>query len=357
MSNKKNKKPPIQIPNQQRHQLKPQTEPTLVSLLDAMVDGREFESLIKYKQVNIDVISEIRRALRDISDLRGKPNIAYLANVVNPNIKAVRSIEYSDDLPFSELVNTVPLVEKDIDVILVTPGGSGTQVAKFVDKLRPRFDTVSFILPNISMSAGTMFALSGNEIVMTNSSYIGPIDPQVPNKEGMYVPAQSILTLIEEIKTKGDIALMSGINPDWTDLQILRQIDPKEIGNAINASKYSVEMVENYLYDYKFRTWTTHSNGTPVTSDERKQRANEIANQLCNHSLWKSHGRGITRESAWDVCKLKITHSESTAGLDKAIKRLWALFYWLFENTAFFKIFVSEHYSLIRNDRTLINQK
>ncbi len=357
MSKNKNRKPPILTPNQQRHMVKPQPTPTVVSLLDTMVDGREFESLIKLKQVNIDLLTEIRRALKDISDLRGKPNIAYLANVVNPNIKAVRSIEYSDDLPFSELVNTVPAAANDIDIILVTPGGSGTQVAKFVDKLRPRFDTVSFILPNISMSAGTMFAMSGDEIVMTNSSYLGPIDPQVPNKDGMYVPAQSILTLIEEIQAKGDIALKKGLNPEWTDLQILRQIDPKEIGNAINASKYSVELVENYLHDYKFRTWTNHSNGTPVTPDERKQRANDIANQLCKHSLWKSHGRGITRESAWDVCKLKITHSESIDGLDRAIKRLWALFYWLFENTAIFKTFVSEHYSLMRNDRTLINQK
>jgi len=355
MSKNKQRPKPFQIPNQQRHMTKP--NPTVVSLLDTMVDGKEFESLLQLKQVNIDLVSEIRRALKDISDLRQRPNIAYLSNVVNPNIKAVRSIEYSDDLPFSELVNTVHIDSKEVDIILVTPGGSGTQVAKFVDKLRPRFDKVSFILPNISMSAGTMFAMSGDEIIMTNSSYIGPIDPQVPNKDGMYVPAQAILTLIEEIQAKGDIALSKGQNPDWTDLQILRQIDPKEIGNAINASKYSVELVENYLHDYKFRTWTHHSNGNLVTPNERKARASDIANQLCKHSLWKSHGRGITRESAWDVCKLKITHSESTVGLDRAIRRLWALFYWLFENTTIYKTFVSENYSLMRNDRTLINQK
>lgn len=99
--------------------LKPQ--PSVVFLLDTMVAGREFESLLKLKQVNIDLISEIRRALKEISNLRGKPNIAYLANVVNPNIKAVCSIEYSNDLPFSKLVNTVPVDAKHIDVILVTP--------------------------------------------------------------------------------------------------------------------------------------------------------------------------------------------------------------------------------------------
>lgn len=350
---KKKPKTAIQIPNQQKHSVQ---QPPTVSLLDSMIDGREFESLLKHKHINVNVLTEVRRALKDISDIRKRPVIAYLANVVNANVKAVRSIEYSDDLPFSELVNTIPNNIKDIDIILVTPGGSGTQVAKFVDKLRPRFNTVSFIIPDIAMSAGTIFALSGDEIVMTNNSYIGPIDPQVPNKDGMYVPAQSILTLIEQIQAKGEIAIKKGLNPDWTDLQILRQIDPKEMGNAINASKYSVELVENYLHDYKFKTWINHSDGRSVTPDERKQRSSDIANQLCNHSLWKTHGRGITRDAAWSVCRLKITHSESI-GLDRAIKRFWALFYWLFENTPIYKTFVSEYYSLMRNDRNLITQK
>ncbi|HEY2721269.1 MAG TPA: hypothetical protein VGI82_06075, partial [Chitinophagaceae bacterium] len=349
MNKKKRQQQAIFIPNQNKSSQSLQTSVTpVVSLLDSMVDGREYESLLKIKQINVDLILEVRKALKDISDIRQRPNISYLANVVNPNIKAGRAIDYSDDLPFSELVNTVPQVDKDIDVIMVTPGGSGTQVAKFVDKLRPRFNTVSFILPNIAMSAGTIFAMSGDEIVMTNASYIGPVDPQVPNKDGIYVPAQAILTLIDEIQTKGAEAIKKGITPDWTDLQILRQIDPKEIGTALNGSRYSIELVENYLHDYKFKNWITHSSGLPVTAEEKRKRANEIANQLCKHSLWKTHDHGIPREIAWDVCKLKITHSEATAGLDRAIKRLWALFYWIFENTPTFKTFVSENYSLLR---------
>jgi len=360
MGNNKHGKSGIQIPNQQKYNSSRPTplpeEPPVTSLLDSMIDGREFESLIKHKQINVNLGHEIQRALKEISDIRQRPAIAYLANIVNPSIKASRSIEYSDDLPFTELVNTVPADARQVDVILVTPGGSGTQVAKFVDKLRPRFDRVSFILPDMAMSAGTIFAMSGDEIIMTSNSHIGPIDPQVPNRDGMYVPAQAILTLIEHIKEKGAAAIAQGRTPEWTDLQILRQIDPKEIGNAINASKYSVELVENYLYKHKFSTWINHSDGRPVTDDERKKRANEIASQLCDHSLWKSHGRGITREAAWEGCRLKITHSESIEGLDRAIKRLWALFYWMFENTPVYKIFASEYYSLMRNDRSLINQ-
>lgn len=349
------KKKSYNIPNQQKYNQN--NTPKITSLLDQMEDGREFESLVKQKQVTINPINEIRRALKEISEIRQRPNIAYIANVVNPKIQAVKSIEYSDDLPFSELVNTIPNGQKNIDVLLVTPGGSGTQVAKFVDQLRKRFENVSFILPNIAMSAGTMFALSGEEIVMTQNSYLGPIDPQVPNREGLFYPAQSILTLINEIQVRGEIAIKNNQNPRWTDLQILRQMDPKEIGNAINASKYSTELVANYLLNFKFKNWSTHSNNSSVTQEEKEQRAFQIANQLCNHSVWKSHGRGISREIAWEICRLKITHSESVEGLDRSIKRLWALFYWVFENTPIYKIFVSEFYAILRNDRSLINQK
>lgn len=333
--------------------------PTKISLLDRMKDGREFESLvgIPLNSFDVDVIGELRRASNDISVIRKRPNILYFANMVKSGIKSDVSIQSNDDLPFSELVNSISSHSQEIDVIIVTPGGRGEQVTRFVDKLRPRFLNVTFIIPDVAMSAGTIFAMSGDEIIMTNNSYIGPIDPQVPNREGRFVPAQGILSLVQDIQKRGQELVLRGQNPDWTDLQILRNIDPKEIGQAIGASKFSVELVENYLFNYKFKTWTTHSNGTVVTVEDKRRRANEIANQLCDHSLWKSHGRGITREVAWETCSLKITHSERIVGLDRAIKRLWALTYWLFENTPIFKIFLSQNYVIIRNENIILTPK
>ena len=332
-------------------------QPAITSLLDKMEDGKEFESLLKYKAVNINIAGEIKKSLAEISAIRGKPVLCYLANVVNVNIKAPTSIDSNDDLPFSEMISCVPADVKEVDIIIVTPGGSGQQVARFVDKLRPRFDKVSFLLPYMAMSAGTIFVMSGDEIIMNSRAYIGPTDPQVPNKDGMYVPAQSILTLIDEIKERGADLLSKGQNPPWTDLQILRQIDAKEIGNAINASKYSEELVENYLHDFKFKSWDKHSNGSIVTPEDRRTRAKEIAKMLCNHSQWKTHSRGITREIAWSQCKIKTIRTEDVEGLDKAVRRFWALIYWIFENTSVFKIFTSDNYAIFRNDRSLINTK
>lgn len=325
-------------------------QPTVTtSLLDVMVDGREFESLLKY-QAQVPVLPEIRRSLKEITDIRKVPIVAYIANVVRQTTVS-NGIDDSDDLPFNEMIRSLPAEAKEIDIVLVTPGGQANQVAKFVNTLRPRFDKVNFILLNQAMSAGTIFALSGDEVIMTNESQIGPIDPQVRNKDGAFVPAQSLLTLIDEIKIRGEALAREKKPIPWTDIQILKNLDLKEVGNAINASDYSIKMVEEYLNAYKFKTWAKHKDGTVVTPEKKKERATEIASLLCKHSEWKHHGHAIRREAAWDVCRLKITHAEKI-GIERPMRRMWALFYWLFENTVpgMVKIFVSENYCVIRND-------
>lgn len=324
------------------------TIPVANSLLDVMEDGIEFESLLKYQYQEIDLVREIRRSIAEISAIRQRPVLCYVSNVVK-QVNTSVSIDDSDDLPFAELVNRVPAAVKDIDIVLVTPGGSAQQVARFVNKLRPRFENVGFILLSKCMSANTIFSLSGNEIIMGKDAYIGPIDPQAPSKSGNYVPAQAIMTLVEDIRKRGEKLINQGSQPSWADIVLLKNIDPKELGNAISASNYSINLVSDYLENYKFKDWSIHSDGIRmVTPQEKAERAKSIAKDLCDHSIWKSHGHAINRESAWNVCKLKIVHSESI-GLDKAMRRMWALFYWMFENTSAAKLFISGNYCIIRN--------
>ncbi len=347
MSKNRNIKP--MIPQRQQ----PQAIPKNISstMLDKMVDGREFESLLKFQYQNVDLISELRKSIQEIKAIRQRPVVCYVANVVKARSGSI-SIDDSDDLPFNEMIASLPAECKEIDIVLVTPGGFAHQVAKFVNKLRPRFNSIGFILLNKSMSAGTIFIMSGDEIFMTNQSQIGPVDPQVRTKDGEFVPAQSILTLIDDIRIRGDQAIKKSLQPSWTDLQILRGIDPKEIGN------YSIQLVEEYLYNFKFKNWRLHSDGIiPVTDAEKKSRSNEIAKLLCDHSKWKNHGHAITREAAWDVCKLKITHAEKTIGLERAMRRMWALFYWIFENTFLTKVFISENYCIMRADPQTAQKK
>lgn len=343
---KRKKNPKKPSPNQKRQSPKKRV---VKSLLDEMAEGREYSSIIDCVPENMNLRDEIRKGIRDIQDIRDRPLVCYFSNVVNPQISS--SIEYSDDLPFSEMIDGGDSEQKSIDVIIVTPGGSGEQVAKFVNKLRPRFDNVAVIIPDIAMSAGTLFSLAADDIIMDSRAHIGPIDPQIPNRDGRFVPAQSLLTALADIQKRGEDLLKQGQNPLWSDIQILNKIDPKEIGTAINSSRYSIELAQKYLKKYKFMHWNKHSNGRPVTEEEKGKRSTEIAALLCNHDAWKTHGRGITREAAWDICKIKITKPEETQGLEFAIRKLWTLVYWLFENSSLSKIFISEDYSIFRARR------
>ena len=345
--------PVLHVPNSVSN---PNTK-VVSSLLDEMIDGREYASIVDCMPNNMDFAREIKRALATISRIRKRPVICYAANMVNNNIKSQTGIDTTDDLPFLEMLHSIDASAHELDIVLVTPGGSAERVSHYVNIIRKRFDKVGFILPFLSMSAGTIFCLSGDEIIMDESACIGPIDPQVPSKDGRFVPAQSILTLIKDIQDRGQVALSKGLQPNWTDIQILRNLDPKEIGNATNASNYSIGLVTNYLKDYKFKDWTSHSSdGRPVTQEDKNTRAEEIAKQLCDHSIWKTHSRGITRDVAESICHLRITHPEDVEGLNSAIKRLWALLYWMFERQSIYKIFVSENYSIFRSELSQIIQ-
>ena len=320
--------------------------PVSNSFMDVMVDGIEFESLCKYQFEDVNISNELRRSIEEVETARGKRAICYFANL----FAQYNSINEADDLPFTEMVNAIPDDVREIDVLLVTPGGSGAQAANFVSTLRKRFDTVNFIVIDKAMSAGSILIMSGDEIVMSKESKFGPIDPQIPSKDGRYVPAQSILRTIGDIQSRGAVKLANGEQPNWTDIQILRNISATEIGNALTSSQYSIDLVKRYLHDFKFRNWATHStSGLPVTPDERQQRAQEIATALCDHQRWNSHSYAISRDEAKDVCRLKICNAEDIEGLERAMRRLRALLSWMGHKKAYVKIFASREYFIIHN--------
>ena len=317
-----------------------------------MVDGREYQSLIDAKHITINAQRDVRIAMTGIEAIRRRPLIVYAANMLpKPEFRGLSiQIDASDDLPFAEMIDGLAsrANSEEVDLFVATPGGSAHQVSQFVNHVRARFKHVAMIIPHMAMSAGTIWATSCEEIWMDRRATIGPIDPQVPGRDGQWLPVQALLALVDEIRVRGDDHLKKGQQPSWSDLVILRNIDPKELGNAVTYSRYSIDMATTFLEQYKFRTWTSHRDGRPVSPDERHRRAEEIAGKLCQHTFWKAHGHGITRESAEKELRLLISKPEDVSGLERAVRRLWALLYFLFDRTTIFKVFMSQHYSMLR---------
>ena len=198
-----------------------------------------------------------------------------------------------------------------IAIILDTVGGVVEVVERMVTIIRHHYDEVDFLIPDRAMSAGTVFVMAGNRIFMNYFSCLGPIDPQIV-KDGKFVPAMSYLNQYQRLYEKANAGLLN-----TAEMMLLNTFDAGELYQFEQARLLSQDLLTEWLSTYKFRNWDIHSStGNPVTPEEKRQRAEEIANVLGDYERWRSHGRAISRDTlVSDPIRLKIEKIEDNPGL------------------------------------------
>lgn len=206
-----------------------------------------------------------------------------------------------------------------IYVFLTTPGGSLTPVQRMVDILRHFYNEVNFIVPDYAYSAGTIWCMSGDNIYMNYYSSLGPIDPQVQNKDGNLVAALGYLDKINELLEKAKQNELT-----QAEFLILKDFDLAELRSYEQAKELAVDMLKKWLTKYKFKDWTIHSTtGKLVTIEEKEALALEIANKLSDNNVWKSHGRPIGIQVLTEDLHLKIVDFEKDAELNRLISEYY----------------------------------
>lgn len=199
-------------------------------------------------------------------------------------------------------------------VLLTTPGGSLSPVKRMVNIFRNFYSEVNFIVPDYAYSAGTVMCCSGDRIFMDYYSVLGPIDPQVRNKDGNFVAALGYLDKINELIEKARANTLTN-----AEFVILKDFDLAELRAYEQARDLAIDLLVEWLPKYKFKNWTIHNTSrTEVTFEEKKSRALEIAQNLSDNKEWKSHGRPISREELGRL-KLQIDHLEDNADAYAAV--------------------------------------
>ena len=277
-----------------------------------------------------EITQERKNMLKKISSLRGNRDILVFAADLSET-KVPTSIDYTDILPVQDQLSN--LSGNSIDIILETPGGIGEVVEDIVKQIRSKYEHVGMIIPGWSKSAGTIFAMAGDEILMGETSGLGPIDAQISTR-GKTFSADAFLEGLEKIKT---IVTETGkLNAAY--IPILQQISPGEIQRYENAQDFSKVLVTRWLEKYKFKYWEKHSSGELVTPEERHLRAEEIAEELCSQKRWLTHGRSISIND-FERLRVKITDYSKMDDLQDAITRYHILLRMSFEKTPLYKIF------------------
>ncbi|WP_455151173.1 SDH family Clp fold serine proteinase [Capnocytophaga sp.] len=203
---------------------------------------------------------------------------------------------------FLRIVEGITYKKENIYIVLNTTGGSATAVERFVKILRHNYKEVNFIVPNYAYSAGTIFCMSGDKIFMDYFSVLGPIDPQVSNKEGKLVAALGYLDKVNEFIEKSKKGILT-----QAEFIMLKDLDLAELRGYEQAKNLTIDLLKNWLVKYKFKDWTHHkSTKKPVSMEEKIERATEIADKLSDSNKWKSHGRPIDIETLTNELRLKI---------------------------------------------------
>lgn len=213
-----------------------------------------------------------------------------------------------------------PGKSEQLAVILTTTGGSAAAVERYVNIIRHHYAKVIFIVPDYAYSAGTIFCMSGDEIWMDYFSVLGPIDPQVPNKDGKFVPALGYLDKINELIKKAQENKLT-----QAEFLILKDFDLAELRGYEQAKELTISLLKKWLVNYKFKNWNKHDdNTTDVTPKEKEQRAEEIANRLGDNNEWKTHGRPIDIKTLKSL-KLQITDYSNKPEEREAIRNYYKI--------------------------------
>jgi ATP-dependent protease ClpP protease subunit len=115
--------------------------------------------------------------VRAVESITKRNLICYAAFLRHP----ASAIIQEDSHLIEHLLRSVDLKEypDSLDLLLHTPGGDPTAAERIVMTCRSFAKSFRVIVARTAMSAGTLVAMGADSILMTETSELGPIDPQM----------------------------------------------------------------------------------------------------------------------------------------------------------------------------------
>ena len=202
------------------------------------------------------------------------------------NIVGTTNFLFIDDMDKNGFMNAVEGIDckLGLDLILHTPGGSITAAESIVYYLRQKFqNNIRVIIPQMAMSAGTMIALSANEIIMGHHSCIGPFDP--------FVQGVSAFAVFEEFKrASNDLIDKPHTLPLWQIM--IQKYPPAFLEQCEKAIELAESIVPKWLESVMF---------SKLEPEDRDERIKKIMLNLNNPDNTKEHARHIHCDKALEL--------------------------------------------------------
>jgi len=207
----------------------------------------EYITNIKKGWKNIDFENELTKLIQKYNQIRNTELLIYVSSLekrIQENI-----LSHEDYYVIHDLLNKKN-DQKKLDVYLETPGGIGKAAEDIVKFMHDKFENVAFVISGQAKSAGTIMALSGDEIFMTETGSLGPIDAQLQVGRSRISSADYIEWVEEKQKEAQNTGKLNAF-----DATMIAQITPGELSGVFHSNSYAQDLVIEWLVKYKFKNW------------------------------------------------------------------------------------------------------
>jgi len=229
-----------------------------------------------------------------------------------------------------------------LDIYLESPGGRGETAKELADLFHSYADEVNFLTSGEAKSAATILVLSGNNILMTKTGSLGPIDAQVTIRDRTVSSFDYMQWINDKRKEAEEIGKLNTV-----DVAIVSRIIPGELLHVFNALEFAKDCVREWLPKYKFKNWKVReTTKKQVTPKFREDRADEVANYFVDREKWRLHQMSIKRDDLKDI--LKIEDIDKYHKLSELVYRIQTVCRLICTNSNSYKIFATKKYKIFR---------
>lgn len=237
----------------------------------------------------------------------GRPVVSYFTSFVHPVM-----IDDADAEMIEGLLQQIDL-SKGLALLINSPGGIGISAERILNICRNYSGTGEFIaiVPGKAKSAATMVCMGASKILMSKTSELGPIDPQITIMKGDKQMQVALFNLVQSYKDLFQRAVVEtgNLQPYLQQLSNYDEREIKEFETAIQlAEDVAVRALESGMMNGK-------------TKDE----IHDMIKVFLTPEETKSHGRSIFYEEAKN-CGLNIELMDLKS-------KVWKLSYELFVRT------------------------
>ncbi|XOB46311.1 MAG: SDH family Clp fold serine proteinase [Candidatus Nealsonbacteria bacterium] len=254
--------------------------------------------------------------------------ITYISKYGHPAAR----IDHNDTKPIDDMLRSIA-ESQTIELIIHSAGGLAENAKKIVSLIRSNCRNFKVIVPDAAKSAATIIALGSDKIIMSDTSELGPIDPQIPQPTPRGIMMRPAWTIVKSFNSLIKKALREdgSLNPAY--IPILSNFDVSLLKYCEVAIENSKKIAEEYLKNGMLK--------------ENPGKAGQTAKDLAYAEKYTSHAHLIDYKEA-----VKLFGGEDVEYI-KNTDPLWNLYWELYcrsalflENPVIVKLFETENNSV-----------